>query len=94
MTLKQTSEMLGLSDGPTKRSWSRYQQEGDLGLVHGLRGEESNRQADGVMNGRAHQPPGSGVCHGRQNPVELFFQLVLPGEDLQADAHSSQRHAA
>ncbi len=34
MTLKAASEMLGLCYRQTKRSWSRYREEGDVGLVH------------------------------------------------------------
>lgn len=46
MTLKAGSELLGLSYRQTKRSWSRYQDAGDAGLVHRLRGKASNRQGD------------------------------------------------
>ena len=38
MTLVEASELLGLSYRQTKRAWSRYQSEGDAGLVHRLRG--------------------------------------------------------
>jgi transposase len=43
MTLVEASELLGLSYRQTKRAWSRYQSEGDAGLVHRLRGRVPNR---------------------------------------------------
>ena len=46
LTLKKASETLRLSYRQTKRSWARYQQQGDVGLVHQLRGKVSNRQTD------------------------------------------------
>jgi transposase len=45
MTLVEASELLGLSYRQTKRAWSRYQSEGDAGLVHRLRGRTSNRHS-------------------------------------------------
>ena len=45
MTLVEASEVLGLSYRQTKRAWSRYQNEGDAGLVHRLRGRAPNRHA-------------------------------------------------
>jgi len=47
VTLVKASALLGLSYRQTKRSWSRYRDEGDAALVHGLRGKASNRQSDG-----------------------------------------------
>jgi len=55
MTLKAASEMLGLSYRQTKRSWSRYREEGDVGLVHRLRGKASNRQVDGEKRAKVLQ---------------------------------------
>ena len=45
MTLVGASELLGLSYRQTKRAWSRYQSEGDAGLVHRLRGRAPNRHS-------------------------------------------------
>jgi transposase len=45
MTLVEVSELLGLSYRQTKRAWSRYQSEGDAGLVHRLRGRAPNRHS-------------------------------------------------
>jgi transposase len=45
MTLVEASEVLGLSYRQTKRAWSRYQSEGDAGLVHRLRGRAPNRHS-------------------------------------------------
>lgn len=45
MTLVEASERLALSYRQTKRAWSRYQSEGDAGLVHRLRGRASNRRS-------------------------------------------------
>lgn len=44
LTLVQASGVLGLSYRQTKRVWRRYQQEGDAGLVHRLRGKPSGRR--------------------------------------------------
>ena len=46
ITLVKASELLGLSYRQTKRCFGRYRQEGDQGLVHRLRGQPSNRQAN------------------------------------------------
>ena len=45
VTLVEASELLGLSYRQTKRAWSRYQSEGDAGLVHRLRGRAPNRHS-------------------------------------------------
>jgi len=45
LTLGEASELLGLSYRQTKRAWSRYQGEGDAGLVHRLRGRAPNRHS-------------------------------------------------
>ena len=46
ITLVKASELLGLSYRQAKRSFARYREEGDVGLVHRLRGRPSNRQVD------------------------------------------------
>lgn len=53
MGLLEASEVLGLSYRQTKRVWRRYQQEGDLGLVHRGRGRPSNRQSQAGLKERA-----------------------------------------
>jgi transposase len=45
LTVVEASELLGLSYRQTKRAWSRYQSEGDAGLVHRLRGRAPNRHS-------------------------------------------------
>ena len=45
ITLVEASELLRLSYRQTKRAWSRYQSEGDVGLVHRLRGRAPNRHS-------------------------------------------------
>lgn len=47
--LAKASEILGISYRQTKRIWRRYQDQGDGGLVHGLRGKKSNRQSDSKL---------------------------------------------
>jgi hypothetical protein len=39
LTRVQAAELLGLSYRQTKRVWRRYQDDGDAGLVHRLRGK-------------------------------------------------------
>ena len=46
LTLQKGSELLGIGYRQMKRLWSRYQAEGDAGLVHRLRGRKSNRRGD------------------------------------------------
>ncbi len=53
LTLVEASELLGLSYRQTKRSWARYQQDGDAGLVHRGRGRLSNRRSDEAKKQRA-----------------------------------------
>lgn len=45
-TLADARKHLGLSSRQCRRSYRRYRQEGDAGLVHRSRGRSSNRQAD------------------------------------------------
>ena len=45
MTLVEAGELLRISYRQTKRIWSRYQSEGDAGLVHRLRGRAPNRHS-------------------------------------------------
>jgi transposase len=46
ITVVKAGELLGLSYRQAKRCFGRYREEGDKGLVHRLRGQPSNRQAD------------------------------------------------
>ena len=43
MTMKTASEVLGLSCRHTRRSYKRFREEGDAGLVHRSRGRPSHR---------------------------------------------------
>ena len=52
ITLVKASELLELSYRQTKRCFGRYRKEGDKGLVHRLRGQRSNRQADAKQKRR------------------------------------------
>ena len=45
LSLVRAAELLGISYRQVKRLWARYQSQGDAGVVHGLRGRASNRQA-------------------------------------------------
>ncbi|QDU92491.1 ISNCY family transposase [Lignipirellula cremea] len=53
MSLRQASEVLGVSYRQAKRIWSRYQQQGDAGLLHQARGRASNRQPTAETKERA-----------------------------------------
>lgn len=53
LKLGAASELLGMSYRQVKRLWSRYQAEGDRGLVHRLRGKSSNRQSAESLRERA-----------------------------------------
>jgi transposase-like protein len=53
MTLVAAGELLGLSYRQAKRSWSRYQSQGDAGLAHRLRGRASNRQSHDELKQRS-----------------------------------------
>ena len=44
LTLVKAGELLQLSYRQMKRVWSRYQETGDAGVIHRLRGRASNRQ--------------------------------------------------
>lgn len=52
LRLRAASELLGISYRQLKRLWSRYQAEGDRGLVHGLRGKPANRQSESLLRER------------------------------------------
>ena len=49
MTLIAASSLLGVSYRQTKRIWRRYQDEGNAGLVHRLRGQPSARRKPSVL---------------------------------------------
>ncbi len=53
LSLVKGAELLEIGDRQTKRLWAKYQSQGDAGLVHGLRGRASNRQAAGGLRDRA-----------------------------------------
>ena len=53
LTLVAASGLLGLSYRQAKRAWSRYQSQGDAGLVHRLRGRASNRQSQDQVKQQA-----------------------------------------
>jgi len=45
LSLVKAAELLGVCYRQVKRLWARHRSQGDAGLVHGLRGRASNRQA-------------------------------------------------
>ena len=49
LTLTKAAELLGLGYRQVRRVWKRYQSSGDAGLVHGLRGQRSNRRSDAKL---------------------------------------------
>jgi Helix-turn-helix domain len=53
LTLTAASGLLGLSYRQAKRVWARYQSQGDVGLVHRLRGRASNRHSQVQLKQRA-----------------------------------------
>lgn len=55
ISVVKAAELLGLSYRQMKRVWSRYQREGDKGVVHRLRDRQSNRQATRGTEKRAVQ---------------------------------------
>jgi hypothetical protein len=52
VSLLKGGELLGLSYRQSKRSYSRWQADGDESLVHGLRGKASNRRSAGALKKR------------------------------------------
>ena len=52
LKLAKAAELLELRYRQVKRIWKRYQEQGDKGLVHGLRSRDSNRRVDGVRRER------------------------------------------
>ena len=53
LSLVKGAELLGISYRQAKRAWSRYQDQGDAGLVHRLRGRASNRHVEAGHKERA-----------------------------------------
>src|SRR5258708_634123 len=49
MPLRSASEKMRMSYRQAKRIWKRYQAQGEVGLVHGLRGKPSNRKIDAAL---------------------------------------------
>ena len=46
LTVAAAGRVLGISERQARRLWSRFQAEGDVALVHGLRGRPGNRGGD------------------------------------------------
>lgn len=46
LSLVAAAEKMGVSYRHAKRLWRRYQARGEAGLLHGLRGQPSNRRTD------------------------------------------------
>lgn len=46
LSLRQAAEKMSISYRQAKRIWKRFEAQGEVGLVHGLRGKRSNRQTD------------------------------------------------
>lgn len=86
VTLVKAAELLKLSYRQAKRLWARYQSEGDVGLVHKLRGRASNRRPDSERKERAlalytekyadHGPTLAAECLAEE------AQLVVPVSTL------------
>jgi len=53
ITRRKAAELLGVSYRQVKRSYARYFEEGDASLVHGLRGQASNRGSQAQLRERA-----------------------------------------
>jgi len=50
--LREAAEVMVLSYRQAKRVWRRYQEKGDAGLVHGLRGQPSARRKDARLRAK------------------------------------------
>jgi hypothetical protein len=53
LSLVTAAELLGMSYRQSKRVWARYQELGDAGLVHRLRGQASNRHVQPIRKEQA-----------------------------------------
>ena len=86
LTLVAAGELLGVSYRQAKRSWSRYQSQGDAGLVHGLRGRVSNRRSQDEIKQRAlalyreqyadYGPTLAVECLGKEDGIQLAVSTL------------------
>lgn len=53
LSLVKAAEVLGISYRQAKRTWARYQEQGDAGLTHRLRGRASNRHVPPIRKEQA-----------------------------------------
>ncbi len=81
-TLEDASKHLGLSYRHCRRSYQRYQREGDAGLVHRSRGRRSNRQTDPCVRQAILQ---------RYDEVYDGFGPTLAGEGYVVDHETLRR---
>ncbi len=51
MTIREASEMVGVSYRQGRRIYKRYREEGDRGLIHRNRGQPSNRRKPHELKG-------------------------------------------
>lgn len=77
-SLVEASKHLGLSYRQCKRSYQRYQREGDAGLVHQSRGRRSNRRTD---------PSVREAILGRYDEVYDGFGPTLAAEKLAGEGY-------
>src|SRR5687767_4455156 len=53
VALMKAAEVLGISYRQAKRLWARFQDQGDAGLLHRLRGRPSNRHVQPIRKEQA-----------------------------------------
>lgn len=90
MTIKEASEYLDLSYRQACRMWHRYEDCGDLGLVHRLRGQPSNnRSKPDARRERAlelyrdkYKPFGAGPTFASEKMSELSPPLIVDHDTL------------
>ena len=88
LSVVKAGELLGLSYRQMKRVWSRYQREGDGGVVHRLRGRQSNRQASQGVEERAVQ-----LCREKYADygVTLAAECLASEDDLTVPVSTLRR---
>ena len=86
--MAEAAESLGVSERQVYRIWDCYKKHGDLGLIHGLRGQPSNRGHDAKTKARVRKLY---LDSYRDYGPTLFSEMLVQYHDLKIDHETLRR---
>ena len=88
LSIRAAAELLDLSERQAWRVWARYRDQGDAGLIHGLRGRPGNRRCDAWLRKRALALYGK---HYSDFRPKLASEYLLEQHDLAVERRTLRR---